>query len=57
MKFLPLEKDLEKLNPAPIAENSNHALLAPQQQNIQIAEAHVEVQKKLNMPEFSGRFF
>ncbi|MBS1928596.1 MAG: CusA/CzcA family heavy metal efflux RND transporter [Chitinophagaceae bacterium] len=56
-EILPLEKDLEKLNPAPIAENSNHALLAPQQQNIQIAEAHVEVQKKLNMPEFSGRFF
>ncbi len=40
-----------------IANDSVHPLLALQSQNINIANAGIEVVKNENKPEFSGRFF
>jgi heavy metal efflux system protein len=55
--LLPLMLPLEKLTMAGMAGDSIHPLLALQSQNINIANAGINVAKNENKPEFSGRFF
>ncbi len=54
--LFPVEERLEKLS-LPEEADSLHPLLKLQQQNINIAGANILVQKNMNKPEFSGRFF
>ncbi len=54
---LPVFQPLEKI-PVPFhTTDSLHPVLALQQQNINIANANINVVKNENRPEFSGRFF
>ena len=55
--LLPGFSPLEKLPMPGFARDSLHPLLALQVQNINIANAGIEVIKNENKPEFSGRFF
>ncbi len=55
--FLPQMLPLEKLTMQGLASDSTHPLLALQSQNINIANAGINVVKNENKPEFSGRFF
>lgn len=60
---LPLDQPLEKLDlpnaviTEALSDNNTHPVLALQQQQIQIAAADVQVQRNMNKPDFSGRFF
>ena len=55
--LLPLLLPLEKLKMPGEVADSTHPLLALQSQNINIANAGVNLVKNENKPEFSGRFF
>lgn len=55
--MLPVDDSLGKLDIGLLEDNALHPLLHLQQQNIDIAEAHINVQKNGNRPDFSGRFF
>lgn len=55
--MLPLQSPLEKLTMPLLPGDSTHPLLALQSQNINIANAGINVIKNENKPEFSGRFF
>lgn len=55
--LLPLEQPLEQLNPSITATDSLHPQLALQQQMVNIAGSNIVVQKRSNLPDFSGRFF
>ncbi len=55
--LLPQMLPLEKLTMPDMAGDSTHPLLALQSQNINIANAGINVVKNENKPEFSGRFF
>lgn len=55
--ILPVNKPLQKIELLVMASDSLHPLLALQQQNINIANSNIAVQKNYNKPEFSGRFF
>jgi cobalt-zinc-cadmium resistance protein CzcA len=55
--LLPLMLPLEKLTLADTNAITPHPLLALQSQNINIANAGINVVKNENKPEFSGRFF
>jgi cobalt-zinc-cadmium resistance protein CzcA len=55
--LLPANNPLEKITPSGIANDSLHPVLLLQQQNINIANSNIAVQKNDNKPEFSGRFF
>lgn len=55
--LLPQMIPLEKLAMPGMAGDSTHPLLALQSQNINIANAGIQVVKNENKPEFSGRFF
>lgn len=55
--LLPVNEPLEKLNLSTAITDSLHPLLTLQQQNINIAASNIIVQKNINKPEFSGRFF
>lgn len=59
--ILPLENPLEKIGLEGISlqqkDTPEHPLLALQQQNVTIASSNIDVQKNLNKPEFTGRFF
>ncbi len=54
---LPVNAPLEKLAFSLAPGDSLHPLLSLQKQNIAIAGSNIAVQKNLNKPEFSGRFF
>ncbi len=54
--MLPDDTPLEKIDFSPI-QNGPHPLIQLQQQNIEIAQANISVQKNSNLPDFSGRFF
>lgn len=53
--LLPLAEPLPKVERG--QSSQLHPLLSLQEQNIQIAQSDIEVQKQGNKPEFSGRFF
>lgn len=55
--LLPQMIPMEKLTMPVMASDSTHPLLALQSQNINIANAGINVVKNENKPEFSGRFF
>jgi len=55
--ILPPVQPLEKLSIPFIGRDTIHPVLALQSQNIQIANAGIDVIKNENKPEFSGRFF
>lgn len=55
--LLPQMLPLEKLTLPGLASDSVHPLLSLQSQNINIANAGINVVKNENKPEFSGRFF
>ena len=55
--LLPQRLPLEKMNPPLIAADSLHPVLSLQTQNINIANAGIQVVRNENKPEFSGRFF
>lgn len=55
--LLPVEQPLEKLNLSVMDSDSVHPQLALQQQMVNIAGANIAVQKRSNLPDFSGRFF
>ena len=55
--LLPQMLPLEKLMMPDLASDSTHPMLALQSQNINIANAGINVVKNENKPEFSGRFF
>lgn len=55
--LLPPLQPLEKLVLAGISTDSSHPELRLQSQNINIANAGIEVARNENKPEFSGRFF
>lgn len=55
--LLPQMLPLEKLVMPDLASDSTHPMLALQSQNINIANAGINVVKNENKPEFSGRFF
>lgn len=55
--LLPQMLPLDKLAMPGMAADSTHPLLALQSQNINIANAGINVVKNENKPEFSGRFF
>ncbi|MDX2047696.1 MAG: CusA/CzcA family heavy metal efflux RND transporter [Chitinophagaceae bacterium] len=55
--LLPQMIPLEKLTIPGLSGDSTHPLLALQSQNINIANAGIDVIKNENKPEFSGRFF
>ncbi len=55
--LLPQMIPLEKLDMPGMDGDSTHPLLALQSQNINIANAGINVVKNENKPEFSGRFF
>lgn len=54
--YLAEDKKLEKLTPL-AASNSLHPMMALRQQQIDIANASVDIARNENRPEFSGRFF
>lgn len=51
------DRPLDKMDLRLAINDSLHPLLMLQQQNVQVAESNVSVQKNTNRPEFSGRFF
>lgn len=55
--ILPEDKSLEKVQINILENSESHPLLDLQQQNVNIAEANIGVQRNTNKPEFSGRFF
>jgi cobalt-zinc-cadmium resistance protein CzcA len=55
--MLPELQPLEKIPLQPLVIDSLHPVLALQSQNINIADAGIDVIKNENKPEFSGRFF
>ncbi|MES2431689.1 MAG: CusA/CzcA family heavy metal efflux RND transporter [Bacteroidota bacterium] len=55
--MLPVLMPLEKIATVGITNDTLHPLLSLQAQNIQIANAGIEVAKNGNKPEFAGRFF
>lgn len=59
--LLPVERPLEKVEMDADLQNPSaapsHPVLALQQQNVNIASSNITVQKNINKPEFSGRFF
>lgn len=55
--ILPVEEALGKVEINLPERAGNHPLLELQQQNVNIAESAIAVQKNTNRPEFSGRFF
>jgi cobalt-zinc-cadmium resistance protein CzcA len=55
--ILPVNNPVEKITITPVQTDSLHPLLMLQQQNISIANSNIAVQKNMNKPEFSGRFF
>ncbi|MDM1295697.1 CusA/CzcA family heavy metal efflux RND transporter [Sphingobacterium sp. N143] len=56
--LLPVDKSLAKISvEGSISEDLSHPILALQQQNVNIANSNIAVQKNTNKPEFSGRFF
>ncbi|HRD57497.1 MAG TPA: CusA/CzcA family heavy metal efflux RND transporter [Ferruginibacter sp.] len=56
-RLLPVNEPLQKLKFTLALEDSLHPTLALQQQNVNIAASNIAVQKNMNKPEFSGRFF
>lgn len=50
-------RPLEKLPFNVMPGDSLHPLLALQQQNVEVANSNIAVQKNTNKPEFAGRFF
>ncbi len=54
---LPVNKPVEKMDITMAQLDSLHPVLMLQQQNISIANSNIAVQKNMNKPEFSGRFF
>lgn len=55
-RFLPLDEPVEKIE-LNLGDDSRHALIALEEQNVQIAAAQVNVERNTNKPSFSGRFF
>ena len=55
--MMPLLKPLDKLSIGGTLSDSLHPLLTLQSQNINIANAGINVIRNENKPEFSGRFF
>lgn len=55
--MLPVNEALDKVEVNLLQASGNHPLLELQQQNVNIAESGIAVQKNTNKPEFSGRFF
>ncbi len=55
--LLPVDLPLEKLNLSLSEQDSVHPQLALQQQMVNIAGSNITVQKRSNLPDFSGRFF
>lgn len=55
--LLPVADPLGKVETELFAKTENHPVLDLQQQNVNIAESNISVQKNANKPEFSGRFF
>ncbi len=55
--LLPVSKPLEKLELEVAKDHAEHPLITLQQQNINIADANITVQKNMNKPDFSGRVF
>lgn len=55
--LLPVDLPLEKLNLTLSEQDSVHPQLALQQQLVNIAGSNITVQKRSNLPDFSGRFF
>ncbi len=55
--LLPQRMSLEKMNLPLIVMDSVHPVLSLQTQNINIANAGIQVVRNENKPEFSGRFF
>jgi cobalt-zinc-cadmium resistance protein CzcA len=55
--YLPEEKNLTKISESETLEGNNHPSLLVQQQNIEISESMIEVQKNANKPDFSARVF
>jgi len=55
--LLPVDRPLEKLDLSLAIGDSLHPSLLSQQQNINIANSAINVQRNANRPEFSGRFF
>ena len=55
--LLPVTKPMEKISLSITSNDSMHPMLMLQQQNINIANSNIAVQKNSNKPEFSGRLF
>ncbi|MCZ4244092.1 CusA/CzcA family heavy metal efflux RND transporter [Pedobacter punctiformis] len=55
--ILPLEQPLAKLTVPNLQDENTHPVLTLQSQNINIANAGIDVIKNENRPDFSGRFF
>jgi len=55
--FLPVTQSLEKLSFDLSDAGTIHPLIRLQEQNVNIASSNVSVQRNMNKPEFSGRFF
>jgi cobalt-zinc-cadmium resistance protein CzcA len=55
--FLTADSHLEKLPMPVLSTDSSHPLMTLQKQNMDIANAGIDVIKNENRPEFSGRFF
>lgn len=55
--MLPIDEPLEKLPFRAAIPDSLHPQLALQQQLVNIARSNIAVQKNMNRPDFSGRFF
>ncbi|TAK45189.1 MAG: CusA/CzcA family heavy metal efflux RND transporter [Saprospiraceae bacterium] len=55
--YLPEQKPLEKITVSPAVFAASHPLLLRQQQQINLAEADVGLQRKALLPDFSGRVF
>lgn len=56
-KFLPQAIPLQKMETPALARFDDHPLLQWQQQNVNVAQAALNVQQQTRKPEFEGRFF
>ncbi|WP_437918492.1 CusA/CzcA family heavy metal efflux RND transporter [Sphingobacterium sp. LRF_L2] len=55
--MLPIDSPLEKIEVDLVELSSIHPVLLLQQQNVIIAEKNIDIQRKSNLPDFTGRFF
>lgn len=55
--YLPNEKNLTKISESETLEGNLHPSLLVQQQNIEVSQSMIEVQKNANKPDFSARVF